>query len=120
MHPPPTQMAFELPCPHCGSMVAAPQLQQHIKTEHADAGSSSGGGDSAAAAVRPGPPKPAPVLGPDGKPKVNPPRKQVAAFAALKEAVKEANKSVIAARKANMPDASRLPPSQAAAQKGKK
>ena len=113
-------MDFELPCPHCGGMVPAPQLQQHIKAQHADAGSgSSGGGDSAAAAPRPGPPKPAPVLGPDGKPKVNPPRKQVAAFAALKEAVKEANKSVIAARKANMPDASRAPPSQAA-QKGKR
>ncbi|PRW59365.1 SLAIN motif-containing 1-like isoform X3 [Chlorella sorokiniana] len=114
-------MAFELPCPHCGSMVAAPQLQPHIKAEHADRGSSGGGGgDSAAAAARPGPPKPAPVLGPDGKPKVNPPRKQMAAFAALRDAVKAANKSVIAARKANMPDASRLPPSQAAAQKGKK
>ena len=98
---------MELPCPQCGAMLPAPQLQAHIKAEHADAAASgSGGGDAAAAAPRPGPPKP-----PPGK-AGGPSRKHLAAFASLKAAVQEANATVKAARKANMPDASRLPPSQ--------
>lgn len=105
-------MDFELPCPHCGTGVPAPQLKQHIAAKHPDAGkaasSSCDGGarEKARPAAADAADKP--------KQKLNPPRKQLAAFAALKEAVKEANKSVIAARKANMPDASRAPPSAGA------
>ena len=108
-------MDLELPCPHCGSMLNAGQLKQHIQEQHADAGSSGGcAGTSggAASGARPGPQKPAKTEG--DKPKLNPPRKQLAAFAKLKEAVKEANKEVLAARAAGMPDASRAPPSAAA------
>lgn len=102
---------MELPCPHCGSMQPAPQLQQHIKAEHhAAAGQAAAASAADAASVRPGKQKePAP---PPGERKLNPPRKQLAAFAKLREAVKEANKDVLAARKKNMPDASRAPPSQ--------
>lgn len=71
-------------------------------------------GSSGVAAERPGPQKPQPR---DPTPKLIPPRKQLAAFAALKEAVQEANKSVKAARAAGMPDASRAPPSAAAQRK---
>lgn len=101
---------MELPCPHCGSMQPAPQLQQHIKIEHADAGQQAAASAAdAASSSRPGKQKPAPAA--PGEQKLNPARKHLAAFAKLKEAVKEANKDVLAARKKNMPDASRLPPS---------
>lgn len=106
-------MDLELPCPHCASMLPAPQLQAHIKAEHADASTASSGGSEpeSITKARPGL---AAAAGDGSKHKLNPPRKQLAAFAALKEAVKEANKSVKAARKAGMPDASRAPPSEAA------
>lgn len=98
-------------------MVAAPRLAQHQQEQHAGGGAGTSGAEAAAPDpnVRPGPQKPKPAVDADGnpvKPKLNPARKHVAAFAALKEAVTEANKSVIAACKANMPDASRAPPSQ--------
>lgn len=106
-------MDLELPCPHCASMLPAPQLQAHIKAEHASAaaGGSSGSEPAGREKARP---RAAAAAGDTPKPKLNPPRKQLAAFAALKAAVQEANKSVKAARKAGMPDASRAPPSEAA------
>ncbi|PSC69493.1 Acyl-coenzyme A thioesterase mitochondrial [Micractinium conductrix] len=96
------------------ALVAAPRLKQHISAEHPDGGQAAAAAAAAGSSERPGPQKPPPPP-PGQQPKLNLPRKQVAAFAAFKEAVTDANKSVIAARKANMPDASREPPSKAAA-----
>ncbi|KAL4422214.1 hypothetical protein ABPG77_009689 [Micractinium sp. CCAP 211/92] len=110
-------MDFELPCPHCASMLPAPQLQAHIKAEHGGAAAALSSGGEPATREK-AQPAAASSAGEKPKPKLNPPRKQLAAFAALKEAVKEANKSVKAARKAGMPDASRAPPSEAAGRGG--
>jgi hypothetical protein len=87
-------------------MLPGTRLQQNIREQHTAAGPAATG-DSSTTAERPGPKKtPQDATQP---PKLNPPRKQLAAFAALKEAVQEANKSVKAARAAGMPDASRAP-----------
>lgn len=104
---------MELPCPHCGELLqAGPPLRAHIAEQHAGAAEAAKEeqrqedkrqAEKRAAAAAAAKEKPQ---------KLNPPRRQLAAFAALKTAVAEANKEVIAARKANMPDASRLPPSQ--------
>ena len=79
-------MDFELPCPHCGSLVAAPRLKQHISAEHPDGGQAAAAAAAAGSSERPGPQKPPPPP-PGQQPKLNLPRKQVAAFAAFKEAV---------------------------------
>lgn len=103
---------MELPCPHCGQMLQmGPPLQAHIAEQHAGAAEAAKEEERQEAARQEEKRRAAAAAAKDKPQKLNPPRRQVAAFAALKTAVAEANKEV----RGRTADCCLLPPTNPAA-----